>query len=129
MGFSDHFINVFSMLRNLGLLSHRPLTMKNGQEIIPIEVIKSILPNPDSLGPLYKVKTCIGDHLSGVYEGKAREVFIYSVADHELCYQDAESQGIAFTAGVPAIVAAMLIAQGVWDVKQMVNSERELNDD
>ncbi|MFD1330043.1 saccharopine dehydrogenase family protein [Mycoplana ramosa] len=123
MGFGDHYINVFTVLKNIGLLSEQPVKTAEGQEVVPLKVVKSCLPDPASLAPNYEGKTCIGDYVKGIKDGKERTVFIYNVADHKEAYNEVGSQGISYTAGVPAVAAAMLVARGEWDVKQMANVE------
>ncbi|WP_101340249.1 saccharopine dehydrogenase family protein [Cereibacter azotoformans] len=123
MGFSDHYINVFTVLKNLGLLSEQPVTTAEGLEVIPLKVVKAVLPDPSSLAPDYTGKTCIGDIVKGTKDGQPAEVFIYNVADHAEAYAEVESQGISYTAGVPPVAAAILVAEGTWDVKKMVNVE------
>ena len=123
MGFGEHYINVFTVLNNLGLLSEQPVTTAEGLEVIPLKVVKAVLPDPSSLAPDYQGKTCIGDLVRGKKDGKDKEVFIYNVADHAEAYQEVGSQGISYTAGVPAVAAAILIANGEWDVEKMVNVE------
>lgn len=123
MGFGDHYINVFTVLQNLGLLSEHPVTTAEGQEVVPLKVVKAVLPDPASLAADYTGKTCIGDLVKGSLNGKAGEVFVYNVADHKDAYDEVGSQGISYTAGVPPVAAAILIARGTWDVKKMVNVE------
>lgn len=123
MGFGDHYINVFTVLKNLGLLSEQPVTTAEGLEVIPLKVVKAVLPDPASLAPDYTGKTCIGDLVKGVKDGKEAEVFVYNVADHKDAYNEVGSQGISYTAGVPPVAAAMLIADGTWDTGTMVNVE------
>lgn len=123
MGFGDHYINVFTVLKNLGLLSEQPVKTAEGLEVVPLKVVKAVLPDPSSLAPDYTGKTCIGDLIKGVKDGKEREIFIYNVADHKEAFDEVGSQGISYTAGVPAVAAAMLIATGEWDVKKMANVE------
>ncbi|GGD07222.1 saccharopine dehydrogenase family protein [Halopseudomonas salina] len=123
MGFGEHYINVFTVLNNLGLLSEQPVTTAEGQEVIPLKVVKAVLPDPSSLAPNYQGKTCIGDLVKGKKDGKDKEVFIYNVADHAEAYSEVGSQGISYTAGVPVVAAAILIANGEWDVQKMVNVE------
>lgn len=123
MGFGDHYINVFTVLRTLGFLSHLPVKLATGQEVVPLKVVKALLPDPQTLAPGYTGKTCIGNFVNGWKDGKAREVFIYQVSDHKRCYEEVESQGISYTAGVPPVAAAMLVARGIWDPKTMVNVE------
>jgi saccharopine dehydrogenase-like NADP-dependent oxidoreductase len=123
MGFSDHYINVFTVLKNIGLLSEKPVRTAEGVEVVPLKVVKAVLPDPGSLAPDYTGKTCIGDLVKGTKDGKEREVFIYNVADHKEAFEEVGSQGISYTAGVPAVAAAMLIATGEWDVKKMANVE------
>ncbi|MCT4331604.1 saccharopine dehydrogenase family protein [Paracoccus sp. YLB-12] len=123
MGFGDHYINVFTVLQNLGLLSEHPVKTAEGQEVVPLKVVKAVLPDPASLAPDYTGKTCIGDLVKGSLDGKEGEVFVYNVADHKDAYSEVGSQGISYTAGVPPVAAAILIARGTWDIKKMVNVE------
>ena len=123
MGFGEHYINVFTVLNNLGLLSEQPVTTAEGLEVVPLKVVKAVLPDPSSLAPEYTGKTCIGDVVKGKKDGKHKEVFIYNVADHAEAYAEVGSQGISYTAGVPPVAAAILIANGAWDVEKMVNVE------
>lgn len=123
MGFGDHYINVFTVLKNLGLLSEQPVMTAEGQEVIPLKVVKAVLPDPASLAPGYTGKTCIGDLVKGLKDGKPVEVFVYNVADHKEAYDEVGSQGISYTAGVPPVAAAMLVADGTWDAGTMVNIE------
>ncbi|WP_412049797.1 saccharopine dehydrogenase family protein [Hoeflea sp. Naph1] len=123
MGFGDHYINVFTVLKNIGLLSEQPVKLADGSEVIPLKVVKACLPDPASLAPDYTGKTCIGDFVKGTKDSQEREVFIYNVADHKDAYNEVGSQGISYTAGVPPVAAAMLVATGEWDVKKMANVE------
>lgn len=123
MGFGDHYINVFTVLKNLGLLSEQPVKTAEGLEVVPLKVVKAVLPDPASLAPNYTGKTCIGDFVKGTKDGKDVEVFVYNVADHKEAYEEVGSQGISYTAGVPPVAAAILIAEGTWDVKTMANVE------
>lgn len=123
MGFGDRYITVFTVLKNLGLLSEKPVTTAEGVEVVPLKVVKACLPDPASLAPGYTGKTCIGDLVKGEKDGKPREVFIYNVADHAEAYAEVGSQGISYTAGVPPVAAAILIAGGMWDVGRMANIE------
>ncbi len=126
MGFGDHYLNVFSVLTNIGLTSEKPVKVAEGVEIAPLKVLKALLPDPSSLAPGYTGKTCIGNFVRGTKDNKPREIFIYNTCDHAECYKEVESQAISYTAGVPPVAAAILVARGDWDVKQMVNVE-ELN--
>ena len=123
MGFGEHYINVFTVLNSLGLLSEQPVKTAEGLEVIPLKVVKAILPDPASLAPNYTGKTCIGDLVKGKKDGKDKEIFIYNISDHKSAYEEVGSQGISYTAGVPPVAAAILIATGEWDVSRMVNVE------
>ncbi len=123
MGFGNHYINVFTVLRTLGFLSHLPVKLATGQDVVPLKVVRALLPDPKTLAPGYTGKTCIGNFCKGWKNGKKREVLIYQVSDHHACYEEVESQGISYTAGVPPVAAAMLVARGIWDPKTMVNVE------
>jgi saccharopine dehydrogenase-like NADP-dependent oxidoreductase len=123
MGFGEHYINVFTVLNNLGLLSEQPIKTAEGQEIVPLKVVKAVLPDPASLAPTYAGKTCIGNLVKGMKDGVEREVFIYNICDHAENFAEVGSQAISYTAGVPPVAAALLIARGQWDAKRMVNIE------
>ncbi|AWI86180.1 saccharopine dehydrogenase (plasmid) [Alloyangia pacifica] len=123
MGFGEHYINVFTVLQSLGLLSEQPVTTAEGLEVVPLKVVKAVLPDPSSLAPDYTGKTCIGDLVKGVKDGEEVEMFVYNVADHKDAYNEVGSQGISYTAGVPPVAAAMLVASGEWDAKTMKNVE------
>jgi len=128
MGFGNHYINVFTVLRTLGFLNHLPVKLATGQEVVPLKVVRALLPDPQTLAPNYTGNTCIGNFCKGWKDGKKREVFIYQVSDHKKAFLEVGSQGISYTAGVPPVAAAMLVAQGIWDPKTMVNVE-ELDPD
>lgn len=123
MGFGEHYINVFTVLKNLGLLSEQPVKTAEGLEVVPLKVVKAVLPDPASLASEYNGKTCIGDFVKGTKDGREIEVFVYNSADHAEAYAEVGSQGISYTAGVPPVAAAMLVADGTWDTETMVNVE------
>lgn len=124
MGFGEHYINVFTVLKNIGMLSEKPVRTAEGQEVIPLKVLKAVLPDPASLAPTYSGKTCIGNMVRGEKDGKDRKVFLYNICDHEESYREIGSQAISYTAGVPAAAAALLVADGRWDVRRMANIEQ-----
>ncbi len=128
MGFGDHYINCFNVLKNIGMLSETPVKTAEGVEVIPLKVLKAVLPDPRSLGKTYRGYTCIGNLIKGTKNGQPKELFIYNNCDHAACYREMEAQAISYTAGVPPVAAAILVAQGVWNPKTMVNVE-ELDPD
>jgi saccharopine dehydrogenase-like NADP-dependent oxidoreductase len=123
MGFGDHYINVFNVLKNIGMLSEAPVKTAEGLEVVPLKVLKAVLPDPASLAPNYTGWTCIGNLVKGTKNGQPKEILIYNTCDHAACYKEVESQAISYTAGVPPVAAALLVAQGVWNPKTMVNVE------
>jgi saccharopine dehydrogenase-like NADP-dependent oxidoreductase len=123
MGFSEHYINVFNVLKNIGLLSEKPVKTAEGVKVVPLKVLKAVLPDPLSLAPNYTGYTCIGDLVKGKKNGEYKEIFIYNTCDHAACFKEVESQAISYTAGVPPVAAAILVAKGIWNPKTMVNVE------
>ena len=85
--------------------------------------LKGLVTDPSSLAPDYTGKTCIGNFIKGTKNNEQRAIFIYNTCDHAECYEEVESQAISYTAGVPPVAAAILVARGDWDVKHMVNVE------
>jgi saccharopine dehydrogenase-like NADP-dependent oxidoreductase len=123
MGFGEHYINVFTVLNSLGLLSEKPVTTAEGLEVVPLKLVKAVLPDPASLAPTYEGKTWIGNLVRGSWNGAPREMLLYNICDHAECFAEVGSQAISYTAGVPPVAAAMLIANGTWDVHRMANVE------
>ena len=99
------------------------MTTAEGIEVAPIKVLKAVLPDPMTLAPDYTGHTCIGTLIEGDREGEAREVFVFNVCDHAACFREVGQHAIFYTAGVPAVAAARLIASGEWDVGEMRNIE------
>lgn len=122
MTFSDNYLNHLRVLQNVGMTSIEPINYE-GQEIIPLQFLKAILPDPASLGPRTKGKTNIGCIMQGVKDGKPRTYYVYNVCDHEECYAEVGSQAISYTTGVPAMIGAMLILKGIWQKPGVFNVE------
>ena len=127
MGFNDRYISVFNMLNRLGLLSGDAVDVQ-GVPVVPLKLLKAVLPDPASLAAGYKGKVCVGCLIKGRNQGKQREIFIYSTCDHSDCYRDIGAQAISYTTAVPLVSAALMIARGDWNVGKLVNVE-ELDPD
>ena len=127
MGFNDRYISVFNVLNRLGLLSGEAVDVE-GVPVVPLKLLKAVLPDPASLAAGYTGEVCIGCLIKGRNQGKEREVFIYSSCDHRDCYRDIGAQAISYTTAVPLVAAALLVARGDWNVGKLVNVE-ELDPD
>ncbi len=124
MTFSQNYLTHLRVLEGIGMTRIDPIEFQ-GQKIVPIQFLQAILPDPASLGPRTKGKTCIGCEITGVKDGKPRKVFIYNVCDHQECYREVKSQAISYTTGVPAAIGGIMLATGkwlkpgVWNMEQM----------
>jgi len=123
MTFSDNYLKHLEVLGNVGMTGIEPV-MHNGTEIIPLQFLKSLLPDPGSLGPLTKGKTCIGCVAKGIKDGKEKIVYIYNICDHEACYAEVKSQAISYTTGVPAMIGAKMMLEGKWKTAGVWNMEQ-----
>lgn len=128
MTFSERYLTHLRVLENVGMTSIEPIDFK-GQAIAPIEFLKAVLPDPASLGPRTKGKTCIGCDIVGIKDGKPKRIFIYNACDHEACYAEVSSQAISYTTGVPAMIGAMQIVKGNWRDAGVWNMEQLDPDD
>ncbi len=97
--------------------------MVDGKEIVPIQVLKELLPDPASLGPRTVGKTNIGCIFTGIKDGKEKAIYIYNVCDHQECYKEVESQAISYTTGVPAMIGSMMVVTGLWKKPGVFNLE------
>jgi saccharopine dehydrogenase (NAD+, L-lysine-forming) len=104
------------------MLSTEPI-MYEGREIVPIQFLKALLPDPATLGPRTKGKTNIGCIFTGVKDGKKKSIYIYNICDHQECFKEVGSQAISYTTGVPAMIGAMLVSTGVWQKAGVYNCE------
>jgi len=123
MTFGESYLTHLRVLENVGMTSIEPVQFE-GKEIVPLQFLKALLPDPASLGPRTKGKTCIGCLIDGVKDGKKRRVFIYNVCDHQECYQEAKSQAISYTTGVPAMIGAKQMLTGKWLQPGVFNMEQ-----
>ena len=127
MTFSENYLTHLRVLENVGMTRIDPIDFQ-GHQIVPIQFLKALLPDPASLGPRTKGKTCIGCEITGVKDGKPRKVFIYNVCDHQECYAEVKSQAISYTTGVPAAIGGAMLAGGQW-LKPGVWNMEEMNPD
>jgi len=127
MTFSDNYIKHLEVLENIGMTSIEPIEFE-GQQIVPIQFLKALLPDPASLAANYKGKTVIGCVFDGEKDGKAIKKYIYNICDHHECYKEVGSQAISYTTGVPAMIGAMMMLQGKWQGQGVFNME-ELDPD
>ncbi len=124
MSFSENYLTHLRVLENVGMTGIEPVEF-NGQSIVPIQFLKQLLPDPASLGPRTKGKTCIGSVVRGLKDGREKTVYIYNICDHQACYAEVQSQAISYTTGVPAMIGAKLMLEeqwlrpGVWNVEQL----------
>ncbi len=123
MTFSDNYLKHLEVLENVGMTRIDPVVYE-GREIIPLKFLKALLPDPASLGPLTKGRTCIGCLINGKKDGKEKQYYIYNICDHEKCYEEVRSQAISYTTGVPAMIGAMMMLTGKWRGKGVFNMEQ-----
>jgi saccharopine dehydrogenase (NAD+, L-lysine-forming) len=122
MTFGDSYIQHMNCLQNVGMLGIEPV-MHKGVEIIPIEFLTTLLPDPASLGPRTVGKTNIGCIIEGIKDGKPKKVYIYNVCDHQECYKETGAQAVSYTTGVPAMIGSKMLYKGIWKNTGVFNIE------
>jgi saccharopine dehydrogenase (NAD+, L-lysine-forming) len=113
MTFGEQYLTHLRVLEGIGMTSIEPVEY-NGQMIQPLQFLKAVLPEPGSLGPLTKGRTCIGCLMQGVKDGREKKLYVYNVCSHEEAYREVGSQAISYTTGVPAMIGAMMVLTGKW---------------
>ncbi|MBR4353796.1 MAG: saccharopine dehydrogenase family protein [Kiritimatiellae bacterium] len=116
MTFGQSYLTHLKCLENVGMTRIDPVKF-NGVEIVPIQFLRALLPDPASLGPRTKGKTNIGCIFEGVKDGKSVRYYVYNVCDHQECYREVGSQAISYTTGVPAMIGAKMFLEGKWTEK------------
>lgn len=123
MTFGQSYLTHMKCLENVGMLGIEPIEHK-GMQIVPMEFLKTLLPDPASLGPRTKGKTNIGIVAEGIKDGVKKKIYIYQVKDHEECFKETNSQGVSYTTGVPAMIGAKLMLKGIWSGSGVFNMEQ-----
>ena len=122
MTFGQSYLTHLKCLENVGMTSITPIEFE-GKQIIPLQFLKAVLPDPASLGPRTKGKTNIGCIFQGTKDGQAKTYYVYNICDHQECYREVGSQAISYTTGVPAMIGAMLVMNGTWNKPGVWNME------
>jgi len=122
MTFSQEYLTHLRVLQNVGMTRIDPVQFE-GCQIVPLQFLKALLPEPSSLGENYRGKTCIGCLIEGLKGGKSKKYYIYNICDHAEAYKEVKAQAISYTTGVPATIGAMLVLQGIWKGTGVFNVE------
>jgi len=122
MTFGESYLTHLRCLENVGMTSITPINYE-GKQIIPLQFLKAVLPDPASLGPRTKGKTNIGCIFQGIKDGKAKTYYLYNVCDHQECYKEVGSQAISYTTGVPAMIGTAMLMTGKWQGAGVFNIE------
>lgn len=123
MTFGEQYLTHLRVLQNVGMTRIDPVEYE-GHQIIPLQFLKAVLPDPGSLGINYKGKTCIGCIFDGVKDGKRRQLMIYNVCDHAECFREVGAQAVSYTTGVPAMIGAKMMLESKWKGAGVFNMEQ-----
>ena len=127
MTFGQEYLTHLRVIQNIGMAGIEPINY-NGVEIVPIQFLKAVLPNPGDLGENYTGQTSIGCRIKGIKDGKEKTYYIYNNCSHEAAYKETGTQGVSYTTGVPATIGAIMFMKGFWKKPGVYNVE-EFNPD
>lgn len=127
MTFGDEYLTHLRVIQNIGMAGIEPINYQ-GMEIVPLQFLKAVLPNPGDLGENYTGQTSIGCRIKGIKDGQERTYYVWNNCSHEAAYRETGTQGVSYTTGVPAMIGAMMYLTGKWDMKGVRNVE-EFNPD
>jgi len=127
MTFGQEYLTHLRVIENIGMSRIDPVKYK-GVDIIPLEFLKYVLPDPGSLGGNYVGETSIGCRIKGIKDGQEKSYYIWNNCSHAEAFKETGAQGVSYTTGVPAMTGAMLLLQGVWKQPGVFNVE-EFNPD
>ncbi len=122
MTFSQEYLTHLRVIQNIGMANIEPIEYE-GHQIVPIQFLKAVLPDPKSLGTNYKGWTSIGCRIRGLKDGKERTLYIYNNASHEAAYEETGTQAVSYTTGVPAMIGAKMMVLGTWMKPGVFNVE------
>jgi saccharopine dehydrogenase (NAD+, L-lysine forming) len=127
MTFGDEYLTHLRVIQNIGMAGIEPINFK-GVEIVPLEFLKAVLPNPGDLGENYTGWTSIGCRIKGIKNGQEKTYYVYNNCSHAAAYEETGTQGVSYTTGVPAMIGAMMMLTGEWKGAGVWNIE-QLNPD
>lgn len=122
MTFGQRYITALEVLQEVGLTSIKPIKYQ-GVDIVPLQFLKALLPDPGSLGENYKGETSIGCQIRGIKDGKERTYYVWNNCSHEQAYKETGAQGVSYTTGVPAMIGAKMFLEGKWAGAGVFNVE------
>ena len=122
MTFGQEYLTHLRVMQNIGMTSIKPI-LYQGIEIVPIQFLKAVLPDPGSLGEDYTGETSIGCKIRGVKDGKELDYYIYNNCSHQEAYKETGAQGVSYTTGVPAMIGSKLFLEGKWKRPGVWNTE------
>ena len=127
MTFGQEYLTHLRVIENIGMSRIDPVMYK-GNEVIPLEFLKYVLPDPGSLGENYSGETSIGCRIKGIKDGKEKSYYIWNNCSHQTSFDETGAQGVSYTTGVPAMTGAMMFLTGAWKGAGVFNVE-EFNPD
>lgn len=127
MTFGQEYLTHLRVIQNIGMASIEPV-MYEGREIIPLQFLKAVLPDPGELGENYEGETSIGCRIKGIKDGQSKTYYIYNNCPHQQAYRETRAQGVSYTTGVPAMTGAYMFLTGEWGGTGVKNVE-EFNPD
>ncbi len=127
MTFGQQYITHLNVLENVGMTSIKPIKFQ-GMDIVPLEFLKAVLPEPSSLGENYSGETSIGCQIKGIKDGEDKTYYVWNNCKHQDCWREVQAQGVSYTTGVPAMIGAMMMITGEWMQPGVWNCE-EMNPD
>ncbi|MDR0714267.1 MAG: saccharopine dehydrogenase family protein [Bacteroidales bacterium] len=123
MTFGEEYLTHLRVIQNIGMARIDPV-LYQGTEIVPIQFLKAVLPNPADLGANYTGWTSIGCRIRGVRDGKEHSYYVYNNCSHEAAYKETGTQAVSYTTGVPAMIGAMMFMKGIWKQPGVFNVEQ-----
>jgi len=127
MTFGEEYLTHLRVIQNIGMASIEPINYQ-GKEIVPLQFLKTVLPDPGDLGDNYVGETSIGCRIRGMKDGKEKTYYIWNNCSHQAAFEETGTQGVSYTTGVPAMLGAMMVLTGEWSGKGVFNVE-EFNPD
>jgi saccharopine dehydrogenase (NAD+, L-lysine-forming) len=123
MTFGEEYLTHLRVIQNIGMASIEPL-LYEGKEIVPLQFLKAVLPDPGTLGENYSGQTSIGCRIKGIKDGEIKTYYVYNNCEHQEAYKDTKAQGVSFTTGVPAMIGAMMVLTKKWEGAGVFNVEQ-----
>ena len=122
LALSDEFVSNVNLLKELGLLSTKPVNVK-GTRVRPFDVFIATLPIPVSVASALSGHAGISVEVSGTFHGRETKYTLSTQMSHQEAYKRFRSNATSYLTGIVPAVYVSTFAKGKIKQKGVIPAE------